>query len=254
MDKEQKTVVGSSSLEFARKLVREIENGNEAGVEAMIDELANLRESSLFIEVGKLTRQLHDAMNSFQLDARLANIADKEFPDARERLNYVIAMTDKAANTTLNAIEDSIPLCEELEKSAESMASDWQRFTSRQMSADEFRKLSPRIGSFFARNREQVGRIKNNLTEVLMAQDFQDLTGQVIKKVITLVEDVESNLVSLIKLAGAPGLERRGEEKEAQGGKSIKAEGPVVPGVDDVVSDVVSGQDEVDDLLSSLGF
>jgi len=251
MTEEKKSLLGESSLEFARKLVQEIENGNESGVEAMIDELADLRESTLFMEVGKLTRQLHDAINSFHIDAKISELADREFPDARERLNYVIQMTDKAANTTLNAIEESLPMCESMEDSARRMAEEWQRFTRREMSADEFRAMSPRIGKYFEDSTEQAGQLRGKLTEVLMAQDFQDLTGQIIKKVITLVEDVESNLVELIRIAGAGAVEKK---KEGKQDKDIKAEGPVVPGVDDARADVVSGQDEVDDLLSSLGF
>ncbi|HFA59759.1 MAG TPA: protein phosphatase CheZ, partial [Rhodospirillales bacterium] len=92
---------------------------------------------------------------------------------------------------------------------------------------------------------QNAGQVRAHLTDALMAQDFQDLTGQIIKRVITLVEEVEANLVNLIKVAGLP-------ERKQDGPKEHELDGPVIPGKE--TASTVSGQDEVDDLLSSLGF
>ena len=251
---EDNNIINEHALNCARGLVDEIENGNDVNAKQALDELVRLRDSNLYQELGKLTRELHDALNSFRLDARLTNIAEQEIPDARERLNYVISMTDKAANSTLTAVEESLPVCDSMGDQVNSLISDWDRFTNRQMDAKEFRDLSLRVGTFLSDTSSNTAVIKANLNNVLMAQDFQDLTGQIIKRVITLVEEVEGNLVNLVKISGlepsdSSKSELSDEEKHKQ---AIKAEGPAVPGVDE--ADVLSGQDDVDDLLSSLGF
>lgn len=224
-----------------------MESGDEAGAKEVLDELANVRESTLYQEVGKLTRELHDALSNFGVDEHMATLAKEDIPDARERLNYVITMTDDAATRTLNAVEESIPLCEGLEQRASELLKDWTRFTKREMDANEFRELSKQMSEFLQDNSTGAVKINENLKKVLMAQDFQDLTSQIIKRVIKLVEDVEGNLVNLITLIGASKLTKDPEEHHKP-----ELSGPVVPGLDDAGS--VSGQDEVDDLLSSLGF
>jgi len=243
------TPVSDSTLEQMRHLAQLIETGNEEQVKDAVDELTRLRERDLYQDLGRLTRQLHDALNSFQLDARLANMAEQDIPDARERLRHVIKMTDDSANRTLSAVEASMPLCEKLEDESSQLHEEWQRFTQRQLSAEEFRDLSKRVGDFLGRGKDQAGQIRGNLNDVLMAQDFQDLTGQIIKRVISLVEELELGMVNLIKLSGTR-LTDIQKKEDQQAGAAL--EGPPVPGVSD--TGVVSGQDEVDDLLSSLGF
>lgn len=251
---EDNNIINEQALECARGLVDEIEKGNDANAKKALDELVRIRESNLYQELGKLTRELHDALNSFRLDARLTNIAEQDIPDARERLNYVISMTDKAANSTLTAVEESIPVCESLEENANALKDDWVRFTNRKMDANEFRDLTSRVTSFLSETVSGTGLLKANLNNVLMAQDFQDLTGQIIKRVITLVEEVEGNLVNLVRLSGVKPTdeEKRELSAEEKRQEAIKAEGPAIPGAGG--DDVLSGQDDVDDLLSSLGF
>ncbi|MFO8024585.1 protein phosphatase CheZ [Thiohalophilus sp.] len=240
--------INDDNIAQVRDLLASMENGDEEGAKEVVDELTSMRESTLYQEMGKLTRELHDAISAFGMDDRITDIAEHDIPDARERLNYVIQKTDEAANRTLQAVEESFPLCEEIENQAADLNNQWQRFTRREMSADEFRALSIRLGEYLGSQSDKTLVLKDNLNKVLMAQDFQDLTGQIIKKVIKLVEEVEDNLVELIKLAGLPEHE---EQRQKQDGEKLA--GPVVPGVDDT-GDSVSGQDEVDDLLSSLGF
>ena len=114
----------------------------------------------------------------------------------------------------------------------------------RELSADEFRALSKDITVFFD-NTNSLEKVKNHLTAVLLAQEYQDLTGQIIKKVINLVGEVEDKLVALIQVTGAPQITSEDNSKSS-------LDGPPVPGI--AHKDTVSGQDEVDDLLSSLGF
>lgn len=247
-------VTDDESLAQARQLVAELEAGNDDAASNLLDELARRRDSGLFQELGKLTRELHDTLNSFQLDARIASLTEHDIPDAKERLNYVITMTEQAAHRTLTAVETSLPIAEELQKRADELQDKWRRFRRKDMDVGEFRALVPEIDSFLDLTSGHAAKLNSSLSDVLMAQDFQDLTGQIIRRVINLVKDVEDNLVSLIRISGqrmAPAdkvIPKPAVSKE----DLSRGIGPQVPGLDH--ADVVQGQDDVDDLLSSLGF
>lgn len=247
----EKSIVNEDTIARTRDLLASLERGDEAGARDVLDELTCIRESDLYMEMGKLTRELHDAISAFGMDEQISSLAQQEIPDARKRLHHVIDMTDQAAHRTLNAVEESLPVCEGLESRSRTLHDDWLRFKNRDMDINEFRQLAKRLDEFFVANTSDAGKLRESLNNVLMAQDFQDLTSQIIKKVIKLVEEVELKLVELIKLTGAQGND---PAKSAQPQKKDETlAGPVVPGVNDKGS-TVSGQDEVDDLLSSLGF
>ncbi|MCW8905433.1 MULTISPECIES: protein phosphatase CheZ [Sedimenticola] len=231
-------------LMLAKQLVEHLEAGNEAEATHVSSLLTEGVESKLFLEVGRLTRELHEAINEFLLDPRINEMAQVEIPDASERLTYVITMTEKSANTTLGAVEAGLPLADDLGVKARAISEQWERFCNRELSVDDFRELSRELGGFLALTTERSKQLHGHLTEVLMAQDFQDLTGQIIRQVITLVHDVEDKLVQLVRISGSKLPEKQKDAK--------KLEGPVIPGIDQ--GDTVSGQDDVDDLLSSLGF
>jgi chemotaxis protein CheZ len=236
-------------LELARSLVSHLERGADHDADDVLAELTGHSDSELFQQVGRLTRELHDSINSFVADARIADIAHNEIPDATERLRYVIDTTEQAANTTLGAVEDSLPLANSLRSDAHHLAEQWSKFNSRQLSVEDFRDLSGELSQFLAATQANSEELHNKLSEVLMAQGYQDLTGQVIRKVIDLVNDVEHKLVELVRLSGSHAK----KDQAADAGKpDIKAQGPAIPGVDK--GDHVNGQDDVDDLLSSLGF
>lgn len=236
-------------LEAAKRLVAEIESGDEQRADQALEELTRMRESSLFQQLGKLTRELHETLNSFRLDSRLSALAEREIPDAKERLNYVVTLTEQSAHRTLSAVEESLPAAESLGREVGELNGEWQRFRRRELSAEEFRTLARRLDTFFERTGGDAERLRGNLSEVLMAQEFQDLSGQVIRRVIRLVQEVEEGLVQLLRITGAQllGASEAEPEPDPEAGH-----GPAVPGVD--LGEVLSGQDEVDDLLSSLGF
>ena len=244
-------------LSQARALVTELEAGNSRAAASVIEELGRLREQTLFQELGKMTRQLHDSLTSFALDSRMQSLAESDIPDAKARLNHVISMTEDSANRTLNAVDGTLPIAETLQNSAKDLLEKWDRFRNKDMNVDEFRLMSHEIDTFLEQTRLNADQIHANLSEVMMAQDFQDLTGQIIRRVITLVTEVEDNLVDLIRLSGDVNSDAGGESGGTREGKSkddiMKGIGPAVPGVTDENTSV-SGQDEVDDLLSSLGF
>lgn len=246
-------LINDEVLQRAQELIEEMRSGNNERAVRLFDDLVRIRETSLFHELGKLTREFHNALTSFRLDSRISSLANDDIPDARDRLNHVITMTNDAADRTLNAVEESLPLCEKLSSSAIQLKTDWDRFQNRQMQADEFRILCRQLSEFLGTTVDISSVLRSSLNEVLMAQDFQDLTGQIIKRVITLVEEVENNLINLIKLSSqkvAPDSEEVKTEKTEAAFSEL--EGPQVPGRES--TDAVSGQDEVDGLLSSLGF
>jgi chemotaxis protein CheZ len=235
-------------LLMARDLVAALEKGDEASSDEILDQIAGLRETQLFKEIGRLTRQLHDTMVSFSVDSKIAAMAEHDIPDAKERLHYVIAMTEQAADKTLTVVENLLPISQELNDQADQLAAKWGRFLDREMPFDEFKAMSTEIAQHFQQSRGALEQVQSGLTDILMAQGFQDITGQIIRRVIDLVQELEISMVKLISISS---------RKMAAGDTAaIHAElpGPVVPGVDDKDGDVATSQVDVDDLLSSLGF
>lgn len=249
----------AGQLDLARQLVALLEAGDSDGATGVIRQLRAPYERELFDELGKLTRELHETLNSFRSDSRLVELTRDEIPDAKERLNYVVSMTEQAADRTLNALDESMPIAESLHNRSVELQGSWVRFRNRELSVDEFREFAKSLDAFFVASNQETDRLRVLMSEILMAQDFQDLTGQIIRRVIRLVHEVEENLVGLIRLSSARmDLERSTrppaaapQEDEAT---SSRGHGPVVPNTQDAVADVVSGQDDVDALLSSLGF
>ena len=247
----------SITLEEAKKLVAYLEEGDNASANAVL-EAVSMRESiELFAEVGKLTRQLHDSLNNFQIDERIKNLTVDDIPDAQTRLMYVIEETEKAANTTMDAVEECMPIAEVLSTRIEKIMPEWKKLMNRQLELGEFKVLCADLDELLEDGSKQSSKLTSLLTEVLMAQGYQDLTGQVIRRVIELVKEVEDSLVNMLTMFGEPEQSEQDKPSEAKVEKvnkidGVEAEGPIIDA--DQRDDVVSGQDDVDDLLSSLGF
>lgn len=239
-------------LEKAQSLINCLESPetSDEQLESVIDEINNLRDNSLFNELGKMTREIHDSIMNFRMDTRVSDLAEVDIPDAKDRLEYVITMTEKAANTAMGVIEEGSPVAEKLGGEASELKAQWQKFRRREMSPDELRAMGHDLENFFDESEQMMSKLLSGFTEILMAQDFQDLTGQIIRQVINLVNEIETNLVELIKIQGET-LVR--EEPESKKSEETKLEGPQVPGKE-TSDDVMKGQDDVDDLLASLGF
>lgn len=238
------------SLEEARQLVSYLEEGDNESANALLEAVSAKESVELFAEVGKLTRQLHDALNTFQLDERIAGLATDDIPDAQTRLTYVIEETEKAANTTMDAVETCMPIAESLSERINSIEPEWQKLMTRQIELGEFKSLCMDIDALFKEMSRDSSKLNSLLTEVLMAQGYQDLTGQVIRRVIDLVKEVEDSLVNMLTVFGEAGQPKVSAPSNVP--DAIKAEGPIIDA--DKRDDVVQGQDDVDDLLSSLGF
>jgi chemotaxis protein CheZ len=240
------------SLAHAKELVATLEAGDNEQAELILDQMALARDSDLFKELGKLTRELHDSLSGMHADSRIADLAEKDIPDAKERLNYVVTVTEQAAHKTLNVVEECLPVAEKLQANGKTLRDSWQKFRKKEMSSDDFRSLCLELDEFFDEASDQMSSIHKGLSDVLLAQDYQDITGQIIRRVIGLVQEVEGNLVSLVRITGQRMVASGDTAETKEEDDKIKAVGPAVPGVD--TSDVVSNQDDVDDLLSSLGF
>jgi chemotaxis protein CheZ len=153
-------------------------------------------------------------------------------------------MTEQAASKVLNAVDVAKPLQDELLAGAESMAGRWDRMFANQLSVEEFKALAADTRTFFQQAPGQLKATNQQLTEIVMAQDFQDLTGQVIRKVVDIVEGFETQLLQA--LIEALPAERKAEVPAGlMNGPVVNAEGRV---------DIVSSQAQVDELLESLGF
>ena len=239
------------NLEDAKALVTALESGDNESANKIINNAANPESSELFAEVGKLTRQLHDSLTNFQLDPKIANLATDDIPDAKERLNYVMSMTEKAANKTMDAVDSSLPLADKINNSLAELKPEWEKLMQRQLQLGEFKTLCTRMHQFINSTEQDAAQLQLYMTEIMMAQDFQDLTGQVIKRVIELVKDVEDSLIHLLTVFGETDSNTPNEDNNPVDNKN-DVEGPIIDAENR--EDAVSNQDEVDDLLSSLGF
>jgi len=241
----------------ANKLMSLVNSGDLSGALAIISELNETRDRTLYVEVGRLTRTLHESIRNFHIDAaNSASSANKEelskIEDASDRLAYVVDMTNKAANKTLDLVEETMPIASDLSAEAEALKNEWGRLKRKEMKPDEFRALTSRMDVFLEQLCTDSNKVYRNLSDILLAQDFQDLTGQVINRVTGLVKEVEDNLVHLVRMAGKVDQITGTVHETEQQQSGIEGEGPQLKA--EQREDVVSGQDDVDDLLSSLGF
>ena len=201
-------------------------------------------QGKVFLQVGQMARQLHDTLGALGYDKLLESTVTA-LPDAKDRLAYIANLTEQAACKVLNATDIATPLQDELEATASVLDAKWDKLYANQMGVDEFRLLATDTRAFLKDSVPQgTSATKAQLMEIMMAQDFQDLTGQVIKKVIALAQDLESKLMSVL-IETMPGEKRTESVNSLLNGPVINAEGR---------TDVVGSQQQVDDLLDSLGF
>lgn len=248
-------------VEYAKTLLNQLESGDSGEAMNTIANLHHVRDQHLFQEVGKLTRSLHESIKNFAIDtSSVGNKVNEEMSrmqDASDRLTYVINKTEQAANKTLDMVESIIPLTSQIGDQARALKPEWQRLMRKEIKPDEFRRLARDMEQFLELVSKESGLIGSSLSDILLAQDFQDLTGQVIRRVIQLVHEVEDNLVNLVKMAGTidqiTGTKHELPEKTVVDKQpDIGPEGPIIN--PEKREDVVTGQDDVDALLSSLGF
>ncbi len=201
----------------------------------------------VFQQLGLITRQLHDTLSQLGVMPRLQQAADG-LPDARSRLTYIAKKTGDAANKVLNLVD--------LAKAEHQSISAQTRSMAAAIVADPVKAVATGAVMNFVNDVEAAtSRIDAHLTDIMMAQDFHDLTGQVVAKVVSLANDLEDSLVKLLVQAAPPDQTAKLMAHIAPAGTSVATSdlsGPVV--APEGRTDVVANQGEVDDLLASLGF
>ncbi|WP_323846755.1 protein phosphatase CheZ [Microbulbifer magnicolonia] len=213
----------------------------------------------LIQRIGQLTRTLRESMRELGLDKEVEKAA-KAIPDARARLNYVASMTEQAAERALNAVDRAQPLQGELESRAEALDKQWQAWFEKPMELDEARELVRDTRNYLESVPAMARETSKELLEIMMAQDFQDLTGQVIKKMMEVIQDVEHQLLQVLLDSVPEGEEREALKRRLEDGSAAdsrkREEASLIngPQIDSAGDDVVSSQDQVDDLLDELGF
>jgi chemotaxis protein CheZ len=223
-------------------------------------ELDDLATDRILARIGQLTRTLRDSMRELGLDKHVERAAEA-VPDARDRLRYVATMTEQAAERVLSAIDVAKPQQEQLGSHANALGARWGAWYEAPIGRDDARVLLDDTREFLQRSvPETTAATNHQLLEIMLAQDFQDLTGQVIKKIMDVVYLIEQQLLTVLIENIAP--ERR-EQFAATAAALAAAEGPGSssetllngPQVNpEGKSDVMQDQQQVDDLLSSLGF
>lgn len=209
----------------------------------------------LIQRIGQLTRMLRDSMRELGLDKEIEKAAEA-IPDARDRLTYVASMTEQAAERALNAIDRAQPLQDGLAQGAGDLDKRWQAWFENPIELDQARELVGDTRAYLAEVPRQTQATQRELMEILMAQDFQDLTGQVIKKMNEVIREIEHQLIQVLIESVPEGseaiiLKRLAEsEWEPEKQKSLLNGPQIKP----TAGDAVVNQDQVDDLLDQLGF
>ncbi len=202
------------------------------------------QQEAVFNRIGQMARVLHDTLGQLGYDKLLEKTV-AALPDAKDRLAYVANLTEQAACRVLNATDIAGPLVDDIENRSQHLAKAWDKVFANQTSPTEFRQLAVETREFLKQQLPEKTRATHaQLTEIMMAQDFQDLTGQVIKKIVTLAQELESGLMGLL-IEVLPEARKTDEVTSLMNGPVVNAEGR---------SDVVVNQEQVDDLLDSLGF
>ncbi|HDZ47744.1 hypothetical protein LCGC14_0107590 [marine sediment metagenome] len=200
--------------------------------------------------IGHLTRLLRDSMKELGLDQQIS-MAAQAMPDANDRLNYVASMTEQAAERALNAVERAQPVQDSLEDAGTALNKRWQAAAAQLAAVEGDTKLIEDTQHFLSDTLPAAtSATQKELLEIMMAQDFQDLTGQVIKKMIEVIKLIEEQLVQVL-VDSVPNVtdgvkieDNRDEHAKLRNG----------PQVGQQKAEAVSGQDQVDDLLDELGF
>ena len=220
------------------------EDGTLAGTDlSEIEPLDADDPNAVFQRVGAMTRKLHDSLRELGYDKNI-EAAVGALPDARARLNYIAKLTEDAANKVLGSVETVQTINDELAAKAKELDEKWDKLFNNELSLEEFKESAKETHAFIKSFRDQSNVFSSQFTEIIMSQDFQDLTGQVINKVATMAQSFEEQLVYLL-LQTTPEEQRKNVENQFLNGPAIDAEGR---------TDICSDQGQVDDLLESLGF
>jgi len=199
-------------------------------------------DKPMYERLGGIVRLLHDSMRELGYDRSLTDVAE-QIGDAQSRLEHIATLTEQAANKVLNALDSGMPAQDRLQEQAKDINARWTKLYAGQMSIDEFKALAGDSQKFSNAVLESTEAEKARMLEIMMAQDFQDITGQLIKKIVGITAAAERELAQLLRDNAPP-------EVKAQ----IDADKPATLMNGPSVGGTAMAQDDVDDLLDSLGF
>ncbi|MBK4736095.1 protein phosphatase CheZ [Noviherbaspirillum pedocola] len=212
--------------------------GGSAGGDAMHLEAGAAGEKlPMFDSLGHIVRQLHDSLRELGYDRSLNDISS-EVTDAAGRLEYIATLTEQAANKVLNSIDDAMPVQDDLARKAGEIEGRWNALFEGKMSVEDFKLLARDSRQYAADSGTAAEAEKARLMTIMMAQDFQDITGQIIKKVIGITQKLERELAQLL-IDNAP-LAAREKVVDLMAGPAVPAS--------------AMAQTDVDNLLADLGF
>jgi len=203
----------------------------------------------MYARLGSIVRIMHDSLRELGYDKALTE-ASSQIVDAQDRLEYVATLTEQAANKVLNTLDDGMPAQDQLSKQAKDMEGRWADLFAGKLSIEQFKALAGDSRGFAQAVSEATEAEKARLLEIMMAQDFQDITGQLIKKVVKITQTVENELAQLLRDSAPADVKEKLAQKQAAQEQEKPAElmqGPSVPSA-------ALDQDSVDDLLADLGF
>ncbi|MES2164723.1 MAG: protein phosphatase CheZ [Pseudomonadota bacterium] len=192
--------------------------------------------------IGHMTRALHESLRGLGLD-KLIEKAASDIPDARDRLDYVARLSEDAAQKVLNATDAASPLQDQIAGDARQLSASWNGLLAAGASDEQWRALAQQTVAALDGASAGTSQTKAHLMDIMMAQDFQDLTGQVIKKVTSIAQNLEKQLVQML-IDFAPEQMKKEIDNGLLNG----------PQIDPTRENVVADQEQVDDLLDSLGF
>ena len=240
-----------------------LDSGDSPDLEALFDSIASQQKDGasddapaaqaadsahsnsevMYEQIGQITRKMHNTLRDMGYDKSLERVADA-IPDARDRLSYIASLTKSAADRVLNAIDVAQPLQDTLGSDSKSLSERWNLLYANQLSTEEFKQLANDTRQYLNQVPQQTHETSTQLLEIVMAQDFQDLTGQVIKKMMDMFKTLEGEMLALL-VEFSPEHKKGSLDSSLLNGPAINQEGN---------PDVMSSQQQVDDLLDSLGF
>ncbi|GAB3389830.1 protein phosphatase CheZ [Massilia agri] len=212
----------------------------------MLEQTAEQAQGSheeVLSRIGHMTRALHESLRGLGLD-KLIEKAASDIPDARDRLDYVARLSEQAAKKVLDATDAAGPVQDAIETRSAELAGSWQALLDNGASDADWRALAQRTIAGLNESRAGAAATRGQLMDIMMAQDFQDLTGQVIGRITGIAQNLEKQLVQVL-IDFAPSEIKREIDNGLLNGPQINPEGK---------SEVVADQGQVDDLLDSLGF
>jgi chemotaxis protein CheZ len=231
-------------IERLREILSALEADDQSLFEARLNQLMRAREEGLFVNLAKLTRELHQAVKDLNFDERLQQLAGSEIPDACVRLDYVVKLGEDAAHKTLDVCDDSRGLINRLNGCVDSLDGIREKLPAVAALPIKGLTLANEIERVEQTMREVGGALRTSFSTIAQAQEYQDLSGQVIRRVIALVHNIEGALIKLLKATN------EGVRTPSSAAVNGELAGPTVPGL----SQGGQSQQDADALLAELGF